>query len=730
MAEPTPGGGRGPERASGAEVEPGPGAERSPEPGPEPGSEDRRRAFERRLTPVLVGLAIATALLVGSNGFQVAAWTGGDLAYHRGVALTMLGGNLQGEGPYRGLLTYYGGLYPLVLGWLTGLTGRPFDTVLSVVSWLGALAWPVALWLLGRRVWPGDRFAVACFVFLGTVAAPLTHRGPVWVNSVLASSQVAFPLYPRDVALTLLVVGAWTALGTAARLRVWLTGLVLGLIVLFHLQIAAIGAGLLGAWRAWEAVRGRSLRPIVELVAAGLTALVVAGPWLVPRAAAALASGRLLLADYPGTPIFRLGVDNAVAAFGVAGLLGGLGLLVLVARRPLPGRVEPFAVWFVGLGALGLLDRVLPGFDLVSERRMWLLGSIGLLVVASAVAVAIVRRLPRAWAGLFLAGVLVLPAVPATVAVGLSVREAWEPGRAGGRSWDIGAWEAIRSALTARVRARGGETVATYDAYGTWVWSFSGAQVVAAWLPGPFKLGFDPAVLTGHGQTERWPDVATAFGDGRVGVCRLAAEYGAGSILLDEAEAATAAGPLPLLGWYDATPAAAYRVEPAARTEATIDRPVGPGLRYLDLGIRDVLELAPGARWAPGWSAADVVGVALEIETAATSGPALRIVGSGAPSGALEVRTGGASTGGEIGSDEPEGGGPALRAARLVVPVGGWRPDWAIEALVPLRLVRATGFVPTAVAAGALLAAPEPAPGAVVRPVLLDAAAVCEGSGG
>ncbi len=710
-------------------AEPAPGCVGGPDPGTEPGSRDGRPAFERRLTPVLLGLAAVAALLVGSNAFQVAAWTGGDLAYHRGVALTMLGGNLQGEGPYRGLLTYYGGLYPLLLGWLTVLTGRPFDTVLSVVSWLGALAWPAALWLLGRRVWPGDRFAVACFVLLGTIAAPLTHRGPVWVNSVLASSQVAFPLYPRDVALTLLVVGAWAALGTTALLRVWLTGILLGLVVLFHLQIAVVGAGLLAVWRLSEAVRERSIRPAVELLGAGLAALVVAGWWLAPRAAAALVSGRLLLADYPGTPVFRLGPDNAVAAFGVAGLLGGLGLLVLAARRPLPGRVEPFAVWFVGLGALGLLDRVLPGFDLVSERRLWLLGSIGLLVVAAAAAVVIVRRLAVRWAVLFLAGVLVLPAVPATVAVGLSVREAWEPGRAGGRAWDVGAWEAIWATLADRVRARGGETVATYDAYGTWVWSFSGAQVVAAWLPGPFKLGFDPAVLTGHGQTERWRDVTSAFAGGRAGVCGLVAEYGAGSILLDEGEPVAGAGRLPLLGWYDATPAAAYRVDPAARSAATIDRLVGPGLRYRDLGIRDVLELAPGASWTPGWAALDVVAVAIEVETAAT-GPVLRIVGPGAPAGTLEVPAGDGSTGAEGGTDETEGGGPVLRAARLVVPVSGWRPDWAIEALVPLRLDRVTGFVPTTVTPGALLAAPEPAAGAVVRPVLLDAAAVCGGSGG
>jgi hypothetical protein len=694
-----------------------------------------------RLAPLLLALAVGAALLIGSNGFQIAAWTGGDLAYHRGVALTVLGGDPQGQGPYAGLLTYYGGLYPLVLGWLAALTGQPFDTVLSLVSWLGALAWPAVLWLLGRRVWPNDRFAVALFVLLGTIAAPLTHRGPVWVNSVLASSQIAFPLYPRDVAMTLLVAGAWAALGSTARLRVGLTGLLLGLIVLFHLQIAVVGVGLLVVWRGWEALRGRSAGPLLELVGSGLVALAIAAPWLAPRATAALASGRLLLADYPGTPIFRLGPENAIAAFGVVGLLGSLGLLVLAAGRPLPGRVGPFAVWFVGLGALGLLDRALPGFDLVSERRLWLLASVGLLVVAAATAVVVVRRLAPRWAILFVLGVLVLPAVPANVAVGLSVRQVWEPGRAGGRAWDVGAWETIWSALSARVRARGGETVVTYDAYGTWVWSFSGAQVVAAWLPGPFKLGFDPAVLTGYGQVERWRDLALGFAGGRAGVCGLAAEYGAGSLLLDVETSgvlSAAPGQVPI-GWYDATPAAGYRVDPAARTAATIDQIVGPGLRYRDLGIRDVLELTPGARWSPGWAGPDVAGVAIEVETLATSGPVLRIVGPGAPGTAIELPTAGGPTpagpleterSGIDGDGLQLGDGLPLRAWRLLVPLSGWRPDWAIEALLPLRLVRATGFVPTAPAPDAVLAGPETTDAAVPRPLLLDAAAACGRSGG
>lgn len=59
----------------------------------------------------------------------------GDIAYHRGVAYTMQGAAWQGEGPYVGLLSYYGGLYPMVFGGLAGLFGASFDHVLSVGSW-------------------------------------------------------------------------------------------------------------------------------------------------------------------------------------------------------------------------------------------------------------------------------------------------------------------------------------------------------------------------------------------------------------------------------------------------------------------------------------------------------------------------------------------------------------------------------------------------------------------
>ena len=46
----------------------------------------------------------------------------------------MLGAAWQGEGPYVGLLSYYGGLYPMAFGGLAGLLGVSFDLALSIAD--------------------------------------------------------------------------------------------------------------------------------------------------------------------------------------------------------------------------------------------------------------------------------------------------------------------------------------------------------------------------------------------------------------------------------------------------------------------------------------------------------------------------------------------------------------------------------------------------------------------
>lgn len=629
---------------------------------------------EPRVARALLVLSFAWAAVLGSNLLQISSWIVGDIAYHRGVAYTMQGLAWQGEGPYVGLLSYYGGLYPLVLGRITALVALPFDTVLSVASWGLALLWPLSCWWLGRRIWPERPLSVALFVVLAVTTAPFTNRVLLWVDSPLASAQNAFPTYPRDLALMLVVLAAGAALSDRARGRVVGVGLAIGGIILIHLQIAIVTGWILAVWAFAVSARRRSLRPIVEIGAAGTIALLISAWWWLPRVAATLESGGLVLTGYPGSPPLRVGPDNVFMAFGVVAVLAILGLTVLAARRPLEGRLALPLTWLAACLPLIAIDRLLGGSDLLSERRAWLLMSIPLTILAAATASTIAGRLRSGWAVAFLVVVLLAPSVPGTVATARLVRNAWEPGRAGGRIFDPKAWEPIFAELNARVRADGRHVAVTYDAYETWVWSFSGAQVPSLWLPGPFKLGFDPSVLTGVGQVERWARQKAAFEGGRPAICSYVAVSGAGSIVLDVEQGQ--------VGTFDETPALPYRVDPRQRSDATIDRAIEPGVTYLDLGGLDLLRFAPGRTWRPTFRSPAVR--LLSIEFLVTPPP-----GELVQPDVLGAITTGSGT-------ETFGQGLPPGPARLVVPVDGVDDRLVISAAGTLDLVRVTGFEPLA----------------------------------
>jgi hypothetical protein len=627
-------------------------------------------ASESRIARLLLGLAFAWGAVLGSNLLQVSSWIVGDIAYHRGVAYTMEGLAWPGEGPYVGLLSYYGGLYPLVLGRTAGLLGLPFDTVLSVASWGLALLWPLACWWLARRIWPGRPLVVALFVLLAVTAAPFTNRVLLWVDSPLASAQNSFPTYPRDLALTLVVVAAATLLSDRPRGRVVGTGLALGGIILVHLQIAIVTGWILAAWGIVAAIRTRSLRPVVELGGAAGIALVVSGWWWLPRVAATIRAGGLVLTGYPGSPPLRVGPDNVFMAFGVVAILALLGLAVLGAGRRLPGRIALPLVWLGACLPLIAVDRLLGGSDLLSERRAWLLMSIPLTILAASTAGTIASRLRPGLMAAFILVVILAPSLPGTIATIRLVRNAWQPGHAGGRVFDAAAWDPIFADLTARVRAEGRHVALTYDAYETWVWSFSGAQVPSLWLPGPFKLGFDPAALTGTGQLERWARQEMAFDAGRPGICSLATASGAGSIILDVQDG--------LIGTYDESPALPDRVDPKERSALTIERVVAPGITYVDQGGRDVLRLGPGAAWKPAFRAPAIRLLAVEFLVNPPPGDLVQPT----PLGAI------ASASGTVAFGQGMQPGPG----RIVVPVDGVDEQVAITASETFDLVRVTGF--------------------------------------
>ena len=628
-----------------------------------------------RAARVILGGALIWGFLLGSNLLQISSWIVGDIAYHRGVAYTMQGVAWQGEGPYPDLLTYYGGLYPLVLGRVAGWLSLPFDLVLSVASWGLSLLWPLAAWWLGRRIWPRQPLTTAFFVLLMVSAAPFTNRVLIWVDSPLVSAQNSFPIYPRDLALTFVLVAAACFLADGRRTRIVGTGLALGGMVLVHLQIALVTGWIFGVWSVVDAVRRRSRRPLVELAGAGAVALLVSAWWWIPRVGATIESGGLLLGGYPGSPSLRIGLDNVFQAFGIVAVLALLGFAVLAARRPLPGRLAIFLVWLAACIPLIIIDRLVSGSDLFSERRIWLVMSIPLTAHAAATASVVVGRLRSGLAVAFVVLILIVPSLPGTVATVRLVAAAWQPGHAGGRVFDAAEWDPIFEDLNRRVRAEGRHVAVTYDAYETWVWSFSGAQVPSLWLPGPFKLGFDPERLTGLGQLDRWARQEVAFDGGRPAICAFAASAGAGSIILDVDDG--------LVGTFDESPALPFRVDPRVRSEDTIQRDLGSGVAYEDRGGIDTLHLDRGASWRPGFQAPAARLFAIEvIVPPLPAGLPTRIE----PLGTIATPSG----------PVPFGLGLPAGPARVVIPIDGVGAQNVITAAAPFDLVRLTAFEPIA----------------------------------
>ena len=133
---------------------------------------------ERRIAAVLLVVTAPFALIRADAAVPLVGGDGRRHRLHRGVGLTMSVGSFSGEGPIHGILSYYGGLYSLAFGWDRGPFDVPFDRLVSVVSWPFVLALPLALWWLGRGIWPGKALEPAVFVFLGTVGQLARHRHP------------------------------------------------------------------------------------------------------------------------------------------------------------------------------------------------------------------------------------------------------------------------------------------------------------------------------------------------------------------------------------------------------------------------------------------------------------------------------------------------------------------------------------------------------------------------
>ena len=554
---------------------------------------------ESTVARLLIGGSFVFAIIGQTLLFHTAPLMGGDARYHRGVALTMSAGNFQGEGPIHGLITYFGGLYPLTLGWTSRILGMDFDRLVSIVSWFAVLALPYALLRLGRAIWTRGRIEVALLVFLGTVGSSL--GGDVyarWVYSVLPSGSNTWPLYPRDVALVLLICALTLVIGQDSPKRVVGAALLAGLTICIHAQLGLYTVLVLFAHSGWQALHHRQLRAALRraAVTAGI-AFGVSAWWWMPRVAASLESSRLFLASYPGLAAPDSSPKGLLVALGPVGVLAVPGLVLAVRRT---NRARFFGVWLVALLPLVVIGRVAGDAGLVTERRVWFFAALPLIVCATVAAAAGFRRLRPQIAALILVPVIVAPSVFELVQTSHDVA-AWAAPPAGS-PLDLQLWKPAFRDLRRDVIATGGASVVLApDNDAVFIWTQTGAQPYSSWISGSIKLGFDPKALTGTGYLTRVHRLAAAFDAGLPGLCALARTSHSRSVVLRQLHG--------LAGTHDVRPAAQFRVGPAKRDLASTNRVVGPGVRYLDLNATDMVQIEPGASTSLNWGSAATVRV-------------------------------------------------------------------------------------------------------------------------
>jgi 6-pyruvoyl-tetrahydropterin synthase-like protein len=623
-----------------------------------------------------LGLIVGTflfAFVIQSAVFIRADWMLADLAYHRGVAYTMQGAMFQGEGPYAGLISYYGGLYSLGLGLASEVTGRSFDAILSVASWFGTLIIPGAFLLLGRRLWRNDLFAVGFFVALGTLAVPFTTNWEeLWVESILPSGASYWPIYPRDIALALACLALWAVTSERRRVRTIGLGLIVGTCGLFHAQMAVLLAWFLILLAGWQAIRARRPDPLVEVAMAGGIALAFTAWWWIPRVQAYAESGVLLIADHASRLPFTAGPKELLIGYGCAGVLAIFGVAVLAIKRPHDSNAWIFVAWILAFLPLVALSRLVPNLDLFTERRLWLVISIAAIGLATCGMVVATRRMPAVVLAAIVLLTVALPSAPSNLAsvrrVKNAVTVAWRPGSAGmARQLDVPKWRSAMEELNGLVREQGRAIVVTYDAFGAWAWSFSGAQVISLWTPGPFKLGFDPKALTGQGYLERVRLLQAAFDAGPTGICELAESQGGDAILLRQFRG--------LVGLYDRSLASPYRLEPATRADAPLSRQIAPGTWYVDDNQRDVIRLEKGATLTIPWKAPEVTKLGLLIAADEAPGRDIATVRAGS-------------------TEVPIAGRIRSGLAWEYVDVPTVRNGVTIKALENVQVLELTGFAP------------------------------------
>jgi hypothetical protein len=546
---------------------------------------ETREATEQRLALALTLGAFAFALVVQSGFFSWSTRVRGDIDSPRGVAFTMLGGAWQGRAVIGPGPAWFGGLYPLTLGWSARILGVSFDGLVSVVSWLTPLALPAALWMLGRRVWPDRPLGRGLLVFVGTVGSSLaTDSRAEWVQSVLPSGANVWPLYPRDAALVLLPVALALAMRSDRwRDAVW-SGLVAATAVCVHGQIGAATIGVVAGWYAWRGLRGEGDAWVRNGAVAVGTALAGSLWWWAPRVWAWWEYRPLVLDNFPSFAPLDLTPVGLVVALGLVGIMAVTG--ALFARGARWTVLGFFLVWIALDIPLVIVTQLAGNPNATTARRSLLLIGVPLVVLAANGALRLADRFDGRVVVPVLVVALCIPSVAEVLHMRDFVGRRWSARAIGTEGEQQEIWSPAIADLRRAVEDRGQVSVLAPSADGVVVWTQSGAQPYGPALRGTIKLGLDPARTTGIGYLTRVHETERAFSGGWGALCELVSRRHLPYVVV-RADRETVAV-------YDRTPPARYRVAPQDRDRASLTRTVAPGVYYRDRNVREALVLARG----------------------------------------------------------------------------------------------------------------------------------------
>ncbi len=546
---------------------------------------------ERVAAYALIAFTLLFAFIVQSLFFHTSADMHGDVAYHRGVGLEMLGGDFQGQGPFHHLLAYFGGLYPLGLAYGSHWLGVSFDGFLSVVSWFATLALPLVFLWLGRNIWPRRWLEPALLAFLGTVGSSLAVDNQlIWVKSVLPSGANLWPLYPRDIALVLVIAALAVMVGGRTLKRAAVVGVILAVVFCVHAQLGFYGIAIVASYGLWMAWRDQLRAWVAQVSLSTVLAFGLSAWWWWPRLHIVLDTRTLLLKSWPGRPSPPLSPWGILVALGMVGVLAVPGIVLTFRRRDRTLRYA--ATWLAVSIPLALAASALGDAGLITDRRVWLFAAIPMLICATIGATAIVRKAP------FVPALLVIVALVAVP----SFREAQRTLDTVNLRWGVlerpnlyadADWNPVFDELRDEVIQHGNRELIAPDGDADFVWTETGAQPFSLWLPGSIKLGFDPKDETGLSYLERLKISEAAFHEGLGGLCRLASRRDAALVLRHDGS---------LLGTRDVRPSAKYRVDPKDRVASSLTRVVGHDIVYEDRNDSEALVLYPGATLPVGFS--------------------------------------------------------------------------------------------------------------------------------